>query len=62
MNDPDCGLKPKNHAVTVVGYGKEKGVKYWLVKNSWGVNWGEEGYIRMTRDGSNQCGIASYAI
>lgn len=34
-------------AVTVVGWGKADGIKYWTVKNSWGAEWGEEGYARV---------------
>ena len=45
-----------DHAITVVGYGSEGGVDYWLIKNSWGTNWGENGYIRLQR-GVNMCGI-----
>ena len=44
------------HAVRIVGYGVDKGVKYWLVANSWGKNWGEKGYFRIRR-GTNECGI-----
>ena len=53
------------HAVRIIGYGVDKGVKYWLVANSWGKNWGENGNFRIRR-GTNECDIeknpAYYAI
>jgi hypothetical protein len=49
-----------NHAVDVVGYGTLGSTPYWQVRNSWGANWGEKGYIKMRR-GVNMCSIASYA-
>ncbi|EER94674.1 ervatamin-C [Sorghum bicolor] len=55
-----CGTR-MNHAITVVGYGADSsGVKYWLVKNSWGQTWGERGYLRMRKDvrQGGLCGIA----
>ncbi|KAL5998281.1 hypothetical protein ACLOJK_009220 [Asimina triloba] len=56
-----CGTD-LNHGVAIVGYGTTlDGTKYWTVKNSWGTEWGEKGYIRMRRGISEKeglCGIA----
>ncbi|KAJ4816690.1 Cysteine protease [Rhynchospora pubera] len=51
-----------NHAVTIVGYGAENGIKYWIVKNSWGTSWGDSGYIKMQKDISNTAGLCGLAI
>ena len=55
-----CGTD-LNHAITVVGYSNladsDEG-PYWIVRNSWGEDWGEDGYIRIAiRDGEGVCGI-----
>ncbi|KAF3438648.1 hypothetical protein FNV43_RR21412 [Rhamnella rubrinervis] len=59
-----CG-KELDHGVAVVGYGTTlDGTKFWIVKNSWGPEWGEKGYIRMERGISEKeglCGIAMEA-
>jgi hypothetical protein len=44
------------HAANIIGWGEEQGVKYWLVKNSWGNNWGDSGYFKIER-GVDLCGI-----
>jgi cathepsin L len=60
-DEPSCSSYNLDHGVGCVGYGSESGTKYWIVRNSWGEDWGEKGYIRMVKDKNNQCGEASLA-
>ena len=59
-DDVSCDSAELNHAVVIVGWGKENGVDFWIVRNSWGKHWGQSGYVLIQR-GVNKCGIESNA-
>jgi len=55
-----CTSNHLDHGVLLVGYGKEADQEYWVVKNSWGKNWGESGFIRISTKDGESCGIGEY--
>ena len=50
------GKQNGGHGVKLMGWGVDNGVKYWLVANSWGTVFGEQGYFKIKR-GNNECGF-----
>lgn len=61
FDDDNCKNGTINHGVLIVGYGRANATDYWIVRNSWGTNWGQNGYILMKRN-VNICRIAEYAF
>jgi len=59
--DPGCSTVV-DHSVLLVGYGVSTvGTPYWIIKNTWGPNWGENGFFRLLR-GSNLCGVNTFVV
>jgi len=58
--EPECTTTP-DHVMLLIGYGDTNFRKYWIVQNSWGTEWGLQGYILMSRERENNCGISSFA-
>ena len=68
FSDWNCNTMDLDHVVLLVGYGtdEQSGLKYWLLKNSYGPDWGEEGFFRLERKtgetGKGICGITERAF
>ncbi|XP_064187500.1 procathepsin L-like isoform X2 [Anguilla rostrata] len=60
--DPKCSIWKQAHAVVLIGFGTEGPEEYWTIKNSWGVYWGEEGYMRLAKNRQRHCGISQYGV
>jgi len=62
LNSADCGTN-LDHAITAVGWGTQDGQDYYIVRNSWGAGWGDQGYIMIAAvDGVGICGIQQVSV
>ena len=58
--DPKCSNSNLDHAVAAVGYGSFcLNQDYYILKNQWGIDWGDRGYMLLARNQNNMCGIST---
>ncbi|KAK5581639.1 hypothetical protein RB653_001676 [Dictyostelium firmibasis] len=61
--DQSCSSTKLNHGLLNIGFGEtEDGIEYYILKNSFGSKWGNKGYIHLSRNSNNHCGVASFAF
>jgi hypothetical protein len=58
INDESCGERT-NHAIVAVGWGTEDGEDYFIVRNSWGASWGDDGYGKIAANSKKSTGICA---
>lgn len=62
VNSASCGTR-QDHAINAVGYGTAGSTEYYIVRNSWGADWGNQGYINIAAvEGVGICGIQTYPV
>lgn len=60
-NEPRCEESQElSHVALIIGYGREKEVDFWVIKNSYGSTWGEQGHMRIARNKNNHCKVGLY--
>jgi len=62
--DGRCCASGINHAVVIVGFGVENAKEFWIIRNTWGATWGEEGHIRiaLSTDPKADCFVPKYGF
>ena len=61
IDSEDCGTE-LDHGVVAVGYGKENGKAFWIVRNSWGGEWGDHGYVKILKESESSEGVCGIAL
>ncbi|CAH2980244.1 unnamed protein product [Chilo suppressalis] len=56
------GQKLGLHSVKIIGWGEERGIKYWLAANSFNTDWGDNGFFKIIREGVGSCGISDNVV
>ena len=55
----NCDQQSPNHVMLPIGFGTNSDGDFWTLRNSWGVQWGDNGHVRVARNKGNICGIAT---